>query len=357
MNLPNYSAVAKIALLLSAALLTGCASLSYYAQAVGGHLNILRHGRPIQTVIDNSTTPPGLKDKLNTVQRLRQFASRELGLPDNDSYRYYADLQQPYVAWNVFAAAEFSVTSKEWCFVFAGCVSYRGYFSEAEAKRYAGGLRAGGYDAYVGGVTAYSTLGWFNDPILNTFIGYPEHEIAQIIFHELAHQVVYAKNDSAFNESFAMTVQYEGMRRWLERYGTPAQRSAYNESLQRKRAFIDLILKYRGKLANLYATRLNDAQKRALKEQTWGELQADYTQLTAPPGWSKFRFRLAQQPNNAQLASIAIYSQLIPAFQNLLAQCRSELPCFYKQVRILAKLDSATRNRRLAQLDYAGNKP
>src|SRR5215510_11553431 len=207
-------------------LVSGCSSVKYYAQAVSGHLEVMWLAVPIEERLREADTPPPLKDKLARVLVIRDFASRELGLPDNDSYRRYADLGRPYVLWNVFAAPEFSVAPIQSCFPFAGCVSYRGFYSEEAATKHADALAKQGDDVYVGGVTAYSTLGWFSDPVLSTFVNYPEPEVARIVFHELAHQEVYVKGDTVFNESFAVAVEEEGLRRWLEREGTPAQRAA-----------------------------------------------------------------------------------------------------------------------------------
>jgi predicted aminopeptidase len=212
----------------------GCTSLEYYAQAVSGHLEVMWAAVPIEERLREADTPVALREKLQRVLVIREFASRELGLPDNDSYRRYADLGRPYVLWNVFAAPEFSVAPIQSCFPFAGCVSYRGFYSEEAAQRHAAGLARQGDDVYVGGVSAYSTLGWFSDPVLSTFVQFSEPEIARILFHELAHQEAYVKGDTVFNESFAATVEEEGLRRWLVREGTPAQRAAHADARRRR---------------------------------------------------------------------------------------------------------------------------
>ena len=196
--------------LTTVAMLQGCSTLGYYAQAVGGHLHVMQLARPVDTVVSDPATPEPLRIKLGLAVKVREFASRELGLPDNGSYRRYADLGRPYVLWNVFAAPAFSVKPVESCFPIAGCVNYRGWYSEEAAQRAAKALQAQGYDTFVGGVPAYSTLGWFDDPLLNTFMAYPDFEVARLIFHELAHQLVYAMNDSTFNESFAVAVEEVG---------------------------------------------------------------------------------------------------------------------------------------------------
>jgi len=205
----------------------GCESIGYYRQAIEGHLGVMASARPIDAWLADPSTSPALRERLETARRIRQFASRELGLPDNGSYLSYADLGRPFVAWNVFAAEEFSVEPKKECFPFAGCVSYRGFFAEEEARRHAAQLREAGYDVHVAGVPAYSTLGWFEDPLLSSFILYSDAQLARLIFHELAHQMVYAGGDTTFNESFAVVVEEEGVRRWLEAEGRSAELAAF----------------------------------------------------------------------------------------------------------------------------------
>jgi len=249
--------------------------VGYYVQAIGGQMELMRKARPIPEVIADAATSAELKHKLERVVQIRNFASQSLGLPDNDSYRRYADLQRPFVVWNVFAAPELSVEPKEWCFPFAGCVGYKGYFAEVDAQRFAAELRTQRYDVYTGGVPAYSTLGWFKDPVLNTFIRYPEAEIARLIFHELAHQVAYAKGDTTFNESFAVAVEEEGVRRWLAAHGNAEQKSAFDQAQVYRRAFLDIVAQYRTRLAQLYAEPLNPEAMRAQKAQAFAKMRAD----------------------------------------------------------------------------------
>jgi predicted aminopeptidase len=189
------------------ALVAGCQSLAYYTQAIGGHLKVLSRARPVPEWLADPSTPPELKQRLETARRIREFASTHLKLPENNSYAAYAELNRSYVVWNVFAAPEFSVEPKNECFPFIGCVSYRGFYSEGDARRHAAKLREAGYDVYVGGVPAYSTLGWSDDPLLSTFIGYSDAQLARLVFHELAHQLVYVRDDTTFNESFAVAVE------------------------------------------------------------------------------------------------------------------------------------------------------
>ena len=328
---------------------SGCGSLEYYAQAVSGHLEVMRLAVPIEERLREPGTPEPLRAKLAKALAIREFASRELALPDNDSYRRYADIGRPFVVWNVFAAPEFSVKPIESCFLFAGCVSYRGFYSEEAAQRHAVSLAEQGRDVYVGGVAAYSTLGWFSDPVLSTFIQYPEPEVARIVFHELAHQVVYVKDDTMFNESFASAVEDEGVRRWLEREGTPAQRAAYEASVRRRAEFVALMTKSRVELAAFYDRPLEPEEKRAGKRRLFSAMQDEYLALKASwGGFTGYDRLFARGANNALLASIVSYSELVPAFRALLAQKHGDLPGFYAAVRELAKLDKSERDARLA---------
>jgi predicted aminopeptidase len=229
---------------------SGCTNLAYYAQAVQGHMKLMGSARPIHELVGDAATEAGLRRQLEQVIAIREFASRELTLPDNASYRSYADLGRPFVVWNVFVAPELSQEPQQWCFTFAGCVNYRGYFDKNDAEAYAAKLT--GSDTYIGGVTAYSTLGHFNDPVLNTFLRFGEQEVARIIFHELAHQVVYAEGDSAFNESFASTVENEGLHRWIMQSGTPQRQRDFEQRQERKAQFHQLVSHTRDKLRLLY---------------------------------------------------------------------------------------------------------
>lgn len=320
--------------LLILALAAGCQSLAYYTQAIGGHLEVLARARPVDDWLADPATPPDLKERLNTARRIREFASRDLKLPENNSYLSYADLNRSFAVWNVFAAPELSVEPKQECFPFAGCVSYRGFYSEDDARRHADKLRAAGYDVYVGGVPAYSTLGWFDDPLLSTFIGYTDAQLARLVFHELAHQVVYAKNDTTFNESFAVTVEEEGVKRWLKAEGRPGELAAFGAAQARKRELAKRVNQARERLAAVYAMDLPREAILEHKRGEWGRLRAAHSALPA-------------EPNNAYLASIAVYTELVPAFERLLAESGS-LEVFYRQVKQLAATEPSERNTRLS---------
>jgi predicted aminopeptidase len=332
-------------------LLAGCANVSYYFQSVTGQLEIWRRERAIEEVFGDPGAPDALKHKLAGVLKMREFASRELGLPENRSFRRYADLERPFVVWNVFAAREFSVHPERWCFPWVGCVTYRGYFSQEEADRYAAELGAQGNDVYVGGVPAYSTLGWFPDPVLNTFIHYPEAELARLVFHELAHQLVYIKDDTAFNESFAVTVEREGIRRWLERSRDAKQRAHFERVHRARNDFMALVQKYRTRLDALYRLGQPPEAMRASKRAILDEMDAEYRVLkTAWGGYSGYDRWFANKPNNAHIASVSVYTQLVPAFEALLEQSGGNLTEFYRRVRALAAQPPAQRAESIAAL-------
>src|SRR6266404_4651832 len=243
------------ALLLAAActLLYGCGSL-YLMQAASGQWQVLRERVPVETLLADPHTPPALRAHLEEVRAAREFASRELGLPDNKSYRSYADIGRPYVVWNVVAAPEFSVSPKRWCFPIAGCVAYRGYFRERRAREFAAALAVRGYDVSVDGVPAYSTLGRFADPVLSSMLRYGDDELAATIFHELAHQLLYVRDDSEFNEAFATTVEDAGLERWLNSQGASQRLQQLRERQEHAAAFVSLLAHTRGRLALLYAS-------------------------------------------------------------------------------------------------------
>ena len=337
-----------------APLLGGCVTLRYYAQAVSGQLDLMRRASPIDEELASDTVPAALKAKLRSVLRIRQFASRELALPDNGSYKSYADVGRRYVVWNVFAAPEFSIEPVAFCFPIAGCVAYRGYFGEADAEAESAALRERGYDAYVGGVPAYSTLGWFDDPVLSTFIHYPEAELARLMFHELAHQLLYVKNDTRFNESFAATVEQAGVERWLAQNGNEPGRAAYARLQRMRREFLALLIRYRTMLAQYYRQDLPLELRRQGKAQRFAEMEEEYRQLKLSwGGFAGYDRWFAGKPNNATLASAALYTELVPAFTALLEREGGDLPRFYAAVKELARLSKQERDARLFLFDLA----
>ncbi len=336
--------------LLLLAFVTGCASPGYYLHAISGQIEILNKRRPVEEVLNDPVTAPQTRQQLELVQRLRDFASNELGLPDNRSYRTYVDLERPFVVWNVFAAPELSLEPKQWCFMFAGCVSYRGYFARDKAEQFVTDLKQDGYDTYIGGVPAYSTLGWFNDPVLNTFINRSEADLAGLLFHELAHQVLYVSGDTAFNESFATVVELEGVKRWFEKHGTAQQAEAYRQKIRRREQFTALVLKHKARLVEIYTSDLSDTNKRSAKTRIFDELRSDYTGLKASwGGQTDYDKWFAQDLNNARLAAIGVYHLHVTAFQSLLTQQRGDLTAFYRTVEEIAKLPRDERENLLGK--------
>ena len=333
---------------LCAVLLSGCETLAYYSQAVGGQLSLTASARAIDTVIDDPATPEALRTKLRLAHRIRDFATSELGLPDGGSYRQYAELGRPFVVWNLFVAPEFSTKAVESCFPVTGCVSYRGYFKEADAQDYAARKRAGGFDVQVRGIPAYSTLGWFDDPVLSSFIRYPEAELARLIFHELAHHVLYVKGDTAFNESFAVAVERAGVRRWLANRKTTDDLKAFFAGRERQREFIELVEAAKVRLDKVYESDLPPDRMREAKRAGFEQLRKDYEALKARwGGFAGYDRIMGAAPGNALLASITAYSKYVPGFERMLAAEGNNLPRFYAAVKAVAKLPKEERCRLL----------
>lgn len=335
--------------------LQGCANLGYYMQAAGGHLEVLAKSQPIGDLIEDPGTDLELKRKLKLVLESRDFAIHKLGLPDNGSYLTYADLQRAFAVWNVFATPELSLDLKAWCFIVIGCVSYRGYFENDRALAFAAQLREQGYDVYVGGATAYSTLGWFSDPVLNTVLQRTDAEITGVLFHELAHQRLYVKNDSAFNESFAVTVELEGVRRWLSHHEASEKFQIYERNMSRREEFVALILKHREQLARNYKSPLSDKDKRERKALIFGQLREDYKTLKHTwGGYTGFDAWFAQDLNNAHVASVGTYHRYVAAFQQLLTRHNGDLTAFYEAAAELARLPGDARQSALKALAREG---
>src|SRR6266436_2682363 len=316
------------ALLLAAActLLYGCGTL-YLTQAASGQWQVLRQRVPIDTLLADPRTPPALRAHLQEVRAAREFASRELGLPDNSSYRSYADIGRPYVVWNVVAAPEFSVSPKRWCFPIAGCVAYRGYFREQRAREFAARLAVRGFDVSVDGVPAYSTLGRFADPVLSSMLRYGDDELAGTIFHELAHQLLYVRDDSEFNEAFATTVEDAGLERWLNSQGASQRLQQFREQQAHAATLVSLLAQSRTRLALLYASGAARDEMRAGKAQILGTLAADMRALELREGASYPLYEewIAEGLNNARLASVSTYFDCVPGFARLLAQAGDDL--------------------------------
>jgi predicted aminopeptidase len=341
--------VYKLFLILACFASGGCGTL-YVAQAAKGQLQILNARKPIKNVLADPSTDAALKKRLELVRTAREFASRELALPNNKSYTSYADLKREFVVWSVVATPEFSVEPREWCFPIVGCVSYRGYFKQASAEKFAESLRAEGFDTIVGGVPAYSTLGKFNDPILNTMMTYGDDELASIMFHELSHQVVYIADDTSFNEAFAVTVEEEGLARWLKSRGREDDLSKYRKRRERQAEGVELVSRFRRELTLLYGTLLDEETMRARKREVFARLVRELRVLDKRFGIeSSLAVALDGKPNNARLASLATYYECVPGFERLLSDEQHDLPRFYASVRALAKLPRQERRSRLCR--------
>ena len=322
--------------------LSGC-GVSYLAQATQGQWQLMRARRPIDRVIEDPSTTSALKSRLELVLDARDFASSALALPNNRSYRSYADLKRPYVVWNVVAAPEFSIEPRRWCFPFTGCLSYRGYFRESAARAFAARLAGQGDDTLVAGVAAYSTLGHFADPVLSTMMRYGDLEMVSTIFHELAHQVIYFKGETQFNESFAVTVEQEGLRRWLVARGRSAELASFLRRRDADRQFTRVLAEARRALGALYREPLAPEALRSRKHELLTDVGAQVRALEASLGQrSGYDPWIDAGLNNAHLASIATYSDCVPGFQRLLERQGGDLPAFYSAVRSL-RHDRAAR--------------
>ena len=332
---------ARAAGVFACSLLGGC----YLLQSAAGQLGVMSERKPIAGVIANPATPPEVRRQLEAVAQIRDFATRDLGLPDNGSYRSYADVGRRYVVWNVVAAPEFSVDPKEWCYPVVGCVAYRGYFVEHRARRFADELRGRGLDVTVDGVAAYSTLGHFDDPILSTMLGWSDVELASIVFHELTHQMIYVANDADFNEALATTVEEEGVRRWLRSLGRDRDLEDYLSYQKRFTTVVALLTGARAELRTLYSSGVDHERMRREKAAVFAGLRQRYSILEEQwGGHAPFGSWFEDDINNANLASIATYYDCVPGFRRELEAAGGDLQAFYDRVRRLSKLDQRQRD-------------
>jgi predicted aminopeptidase len=342
-SVPRLIAIPAVGLVLCA-----CSSVSYYTQAARGQSELVFHRRAVSAIVGDPATDHELAARLRLAQQARRFASQRLGLPDNRSYTRYVDLHREYVVWNVFAAPRYSVDPVLYCFPIAGCVAYRGYFKEAAAKAEVARLQQRGYDVEIGGVPAYSTLGWFADPILSSMLRWDDDELDSTIFHELAHQLIYVKDDTAFNESFATFVQTEGLREWRQSRGLPAQ----DDRTQAMDAgFTRLVLDLRERLKTLYATGAGEPAMEAGKQREIAAFRERYRQWRDHdwPQEHAYDAWVAAPINNARLLPFGLYDQWTPAFSVLFQRAEGNWPAFYTSVRALAKLPRAKRDLQLKE--------
>lgn len=343
-KLKKITAVLWILFLLTSFL--GCQTFHYYSQAIEGQCRILLKRQPISKIMADPESSEDLRVRLEFILTVLEFAETKLQLPVNNHYRTYVDLKRPFVLWNVFAAPEFSLTPKTWCYPVAGCAVYRGYFAKENALQFADTLRKQGYDVYVGGVTAYSTLGWFDDPVLSTFIGQSEARTASLIFHELAHQVLFVPDDTAFNESFATFIEQEGLRRWQHASGTSPIYAEYLRQHRIREQFVRLIMHCRQSLESLYQKKITASEKRVKKATIFSELQNEFNRLkTHQIGLSAYDTWINKSLNNAKIGSVVAYNDFLPAFHEILSQNGGKLDLFFEACRQLAKKSKEKRHR------------
>ena len=322
----------RLAIIAALLTLSGC----YYMQAARGQMEVSRKREPIEEVVAADSTTPELAAQLQVVTEARKFSIDELGLPDNDSYRSYADLDRDYVVWNIVAVPELSMQAKTWCYPIVGCVSYRGYFSREKAQKKANSLRDDGYDVAFGGVAAYSTLGRFDDPVLNTMTHWGSDDLVAVMFHELAHQVLYIKDDTEFNESFASAVEEIGMERWLKSRDQPEVLSAWRKRRELRAEFSAIVAQERDELIALYASEVTEEEMRQKKQarlEVFAETARDlfHDAGEEAPQW------LDHELNNARLISTTLYHGRLQEFRGLLDECNGELQCFYSAATRLAE--------------------
>lgn len=333
--------------------LVGCSSVSYYLQSADGHLEILAARQSVKKIADDPNQPEEIRSQMNLARDIRQFATDELALPDNKSYKSYVDLGRDYVTVAIFAAPEFSLVPKVWCFPVFGCVPYRAHFSLERARREGAELDAQGYDVHLTGVTAYSTLGWTSDPLLNTMFRDDETHLAGVVFHELAHQKIYFRDDSTFNEAFAVAVERTGVQKWLNARGNSEGMRQYEASDRRMADFLNLIDEARVALDRIYSSHASDVEKRAAKNSAIADLRANYQRVRDRRwgGYDGYDGWFEGSINNARIAATAVYSDLVPDFIRLFEICGGDYPRFYKAVELLGSIETTKRAIALRQID------
>lgn len=346
--MPSFVRPLVLALLLSA--LGGCTAISYYAQSLEGHVQIMTARKDVRKLIEDPATPEPLRARMQSASAIRQFAIDELALPDNRSYRSYVDIGREAVTWAVFAAPEFSLAPTTWCFPVFGCVPYRGYFSRKTAVETALDLQEQGLDVHVSSITAYSTLGWSSDPLLSTMLGEDETHLAALVFHELAHQRVYVANDSPLNEAFAVAVETTGVRKWLRAAGDLAGLRRYEAGRSRSADFRGLLARTRDELARIYAGSASAEEKRTAKAATIERLRARYRQMRDRQwrGYRGYDAWFDAPINNAKLAANAVYGDQVPAFIRLFELCSGDYPRFYTAVKRIGALEKSRRAEALS---------
>lgn len=342
---------AWVTLAILAMLLGGCGTLGYYWQSAQGQMGLLWRAESIERVLADPQTPPRLAAQLRQVGEMRRFAVEHLALPDQGAYRDYVDVGREALVWTVVATGPLSLEPKQWCFLVVGCASYRGYFRRADAETYADGLRAQGLDVAIQRVPAYSTLGWFDDPVPSTVVYWPDFQLAGLLFHELAHQRLYLPGDSSFNEAYATVVERNGVELWLRQVDDDELEQRYRQSQVRETGFLQLLADTRQRLSALYAGPRPDDEKLAAKAEALAELKRAYVSLKADwQGYAGYDRWFDRPLNNAHLAAIATYEDLVPALQRLFVESGSDFARFHAAAEALTELSPQARHAELQRL-------
>ena len=352
-NLLRSNSVKAALLVVLSIALVSCETVGYYSQAARGQLTIVFGREDIQQLLKaQQDLPDELVEKFAKVMAIREFAEIELGLPVGGNYSSYVDIEREHVVWNVFAAPEFSVDPVNWCHPIAGCVAYRGYFSEQSALSYAAKLEEDGFDVYTGGVDAYSTLGWFEDSLLSTVLNRADYQLAGLIFHELAHQLVYLPSNTTFNESFATAVEREGVRRWLTKSNEVSNIDAALLGYDRQQQFVDLVADYRDRFESLYKQETNEPSMRSQKLELQQALREEYAALKLQwQGYEGYDGWFSESLNNAQLSTVASYNDLLPFFAAVFEKSNQDFSAFYAEVSRLADLPEQERDELVAAIE------
>lgn len=337
----------------SVILLTACAHLDYYSQSIAGQWEIISNSRPIDEILLDENVPDSVKEKLTLISEIRNFAIEELKLPDNKSYLSYVDIHREFVVWNIIATPELSLEPVQWCYPIAGCLNYRGFFDKDVAVSQANMLREDGYDVFIGGVSAYSTLGWFDDPVLNTMLKKDLNYLIKVIFHELAHQKIYIRNDTEFNEAFAETVAITGTRKWLSKYRSKSELEEFDRKQKAEDKFVSIVLKAREELEKIYNSGLPDQLKLQIKTRILADMREDYEST-----WTNHDYEtnydewFGDDINNAKISAVVTYRNLIAGFIRLLEYTGYNFDSFYRLVNSMEQC-SITERRTILE---AGNK-
>ena len=334
----------RFLLLFFLALLLGGCQAGYYTHLLTGHAGFMADREALEDVLATDTLTEHQRHQLLLSRTLLRFADEHLALPADNVYRHYVALPHDWVVWNLFAAEEFSLAPHQYCYPLVGCAAYRGYFSMERARRDQQRLEAKGLEVFAAGAIAYSTLGWFSDPLTSAMLSGDDVWFAELLFHELVHRRYYLKGDTRFNESLATAVAREGVRRWLAAHGDPAQIRVLEQRDQAQRMFLSLVGGARQRLQSLYASGLPAEQMRQTREQILADLRLDYqVALKATPALAGYQQWFAGPLNNAQLNMVSDYNDQVPLFDAALLACGGHWPCFWLQVKELARLSPAQR--------------